>query len=148
MLPFISRKSNRFDFSLGELINLIFWFRVDEKWFSTLGDSCHGTNGNSILAVTITTNQKKQICRLVLCFILLWWGTSRNLRANSTSRFWDKMLQLPIFQLYVLIISRTRFRVNPQSIVAWMSRNSCSKQARNLKFKWLQLNSNPQPLSS
>ena len=24
----------------------------------------------------------------------------------------------------------------------------CSKQARNLKFKWLQLDSNPQPLSS
>ena len=28
---------------------------------------------------------------------------------------------------------------NPHSIVAWMSRNSLSKQARNLKFKWLQL---------
>ena len=39
--------------------------------------------------------------------------------------------------LYVLIMSRTCFRVNPHSIVAWMSRNS--KQARNLKFKWLQL---------
>ena len=26
--------------------------------------------------------------------------------------------------LYVLVMSRTRFRVNPHSIVAWMSRNS------------------------
>ena len=26
--------------------------------------------------------------------------------------------------LYVFIMSRTRFRVNPHSIVAWMSRNS------------------------
>ena len=26
--------------------------------------------------------------------------------------------------LYVLIMSRTHFRVNPHSIVAWMSRNS------------------------
>ena len=26
--------------------------------------------------------------------------------------------------LYILIMSRTRFRVNPQSVVAWMSRNS------------------------
>ena len=32
-------------------------------------------------------------------------------------------------------------RVKPHSIVAWMSRN------RNLKFKWLQVDSNPEPLS-
>ena len=31
---------------------------------------------------------------------------------------------------YVLIMSRTRFSVNPHSIIAWMSRNSCSKQAK------------------
>ena len=29
-----------------------------------------------------------------------------------------------LFVLYVLVMSRTRFRVNPHSIVAWMSRNS------------------------
>ena len=28
------------------------------------------------------------------------------------------------YWLYVLVMSRTRFRVNPHSIVAWMSRNS------------------------
>ena len=51
--------------------------------------------------------------------------------------------QLKIMWLYVLIMSRTRFRVNPHSIVAWMSGTPCSKQARNRKFKWLQLESNP-----
>ena len=29
-----------------------------------------------------------------------------------------------VFKLYVLVMSRTRFRVNPHSIVAWMSRIS------------------------
>ena len=43
--------------------------------------------------------------------------------------------------LYVLVISHTRFRVNPHSIVAWISRNW------NLEFKRLQLDSNPQPPS-
>ena len=50
--------------------------------------------------------------------------------------------------LYVFIMSRIRFRVNPHSIVAWMSRFPFSKQARYLKFKSLQRDSNPQPLSS
>ena len=31
------------------------------------------------------------------------------------------------YWLYVLVMSRTRFRVNPHSIVAWMSRNSLLK---------------------
>ena len=44
-------------------------------------------------------------------------------------------------------MSFTRFRVNPYSIVAWISRNSCWKQARNLKFKWMQRYSNTQPHS-
>ena len=40
------------------------------------------------------------------------------------------------------------FRTNPHSRVARISRNSGSKQARYVKFKWLQRESNPQPLSS
>ena len=47
--------------------------------------------------------------------------------------------------LYVIIMSRTHFRVNLHSVAAWMSRTPCSKQARYLKFKWLQRDSNPQP---
>ena len=45
--------------------------------------------------------------------------------------------------------TRTRCRVNLHSIVAWMSRNllRSRKQARNLKVKWLQLDSNSEPLS-
>ena len=50
--------------------------------------------------------------------------------------------------LYILIMSHTRFRVNPHSIVAWMSRSSLLEAGQNLKFKWLQLDSNPEPLSS
>ena len=45
-------------------------------------------------------------------------------------------------------MSRTRFRVNPQSIVAWMSRTSCTKQSRNLKFKWIQRDTDTTPLYS
>ena len=53
--------------------------------------------------------------------------------------------------LYVLLMSRTRFRVIPPSAVAWMSRSSLLEAGAiesscnhlNLKFKWLQLDSNP-----
>ena len=38
--------------------------------------------------------------------------------------------------LYVIIMSRRRFRVNLLSVIAWMSGTPCSKQARYLKFKW------------
>ena len=34
--------------------------------------------------------------------------------------------------LYVLVMSRTRFRVNPHSIAAWMSRNSLFEAARSV----------------
>ena len=33
-------------------------------------------------------------------------------------------LSVGFIWLYILIMSRTRFRVNPHSIVAWISRNS------------------------
>ena len=51
----------------------------------------------------------------------------------------------------ILTISHTRFRRNLQSVVAWRWRNSLPslfQQARYLKFKWLQRDSNAQPLSS
>ena len=38
----------------------------------------------------------------------------------------------------VLIMSHTRVIANLHSVVAWMSRNSCSKQAQYLKFKSFQ----------
>ena len=50
----------------------------------------------------------------------------------SQTSFWDLqnliirtgVLGDIAFWLYVLVMSRTRFGVNPHSIVAWMSRNS------------------------
>ena len=52
--------------------------------------------------------------------------------------------------LYVLVMSRTCFRVNPHSIVAWMWRNSLLKPDGrwHLKVKWRQLDSNPKPHTS
>ena len=92
----LSRKSNRFDLKLGELINLTLRFYVDEYLFSTLSDSCHGNKENSIFAVTITTNQEIQICALILSvhFVIM----PKNFRAKSTSCSLDKMLQLLNFQ--------------------------------------------------
>ena len=49
---------------------------------------------------------------------------------------------------YVIIMSRTCFRVNLHNIVAWMSRSPCLKQMQYLKFKRQQRDSNPQLLSS
>ena len=39
-------------------------------------------------------------------------------------------------KLYVLVISRTRFRVNPHSIVALTSRNSLLEAGIRLRTKW------------
>ena len=38
------------------------------------------------------------------------------------------------------------FRMNPHYGATWMSRNSCSKQAQYLKFRWMEWESNLQPL--
>ena len=45
-------------------------------------------------------------------------------------------------------MSSTHFRVIRESIVAWMSKKTLLQQTRNLKLKWLQLDSNPRPISS
>ena len=72
---FILRKSNQFDLKLGELINLIFWFCVDQWGFSTLSGSCHSIKENSVFTVTVTTIQKAKICGAIL-----WWTTPKNIR--------------------------------------------------------------------
>ena len=51
----------------------------------------------------------------------LFWRTS------AISCFYKHKCKLQINWLYVLIMSRRRFRENPHSIVAWMSRNSLLK---------------------
>ena len=52
--------------------------------------------------------------------------------------------------LYVLVMSRTRSRVNPHFIVVLYGCQGtpCLKQVQNLNFKWLQQDSNSEPLSS
>ena len=52
------------------------------------------------------------------------------------------------FCLFVLAIPRTRFRVHLHSIAHECPETHCSKQVLYLKFKSLQRESNPQPLSS
>ena len=87
------------------------------------------------------------------------FSTSGQLIGNSSMKFFVKWKKNRIpcayprinmrNSMYVLVTSRTRFRVNPHSIVAWMSRNSLIEAcARSLNFKLLQLDSNSQPLSS
>ena len=75
---------------------------------------------------------------------------TRPIFGNKTTFFWpDSCFQKKSLWLYVLIMSRTRFRVNPHSIVAWMSRNFLLEAGTKSEvFKWLQPDSNPQPLSS
>ena len=81
-VTFILRKSNQFVLKLGELINVIFLFCVDEQGFSTLSDGCPGNIENSISAVTMTTNQEIQTCGLILCVHLVMI-TPKNFRAKS-----------------------------------------------------------------
>ena len=59
--------------------------------------------------------------------------------------FVNLLFKLLLNWLHVLIMSRTRFRVNLHSTVAW---TPCSKQVRYLKFKWLQRDSNLLSLQS
>ena len=52
-----------------------------------------------------------------------------------------KYLSVRCIWLYVLIMSRTYFRVNLQSIVAWMSRKTLLKSGAISEIKWLQWDS-------
>ena len=52
-----------------------------------------------------------------------------------------KYLSVRCIWLYVLIMSRTYFRVTPHSIVAWMSRKTLLKSGAISEIKWLQWDS-------
>ena len=56
----------------------------------------------------------------IFSFVVCWIHFNAFCHAAMTSLIYCKTHN----PLYVLIMSRTRFRVNPHSIVAWMSRNS------------------------
>ena len=68
-----------------------------------------------------------------------WTNTQPFGQTGQVIELCSEYLSARCIWLYVLVMSRKRFRVNTHSIVAWMSRNSLPKQARNLTFKWLQL---------
>ena len=56
-----------------------------------------------------------------------WKHTQPFSQNGQTIELCCQYLSVRCIWLYVLIMSRTRFRVNPRSIVAWMSRNSLLK---------------------
>ena len=92
--------------------------------------------------------RKKDIAVIVVC--------SNFFSITRFRWFWCFFRIISVYQcffnwLYVLIMSRTRFRVNPQSIVVWMSRNFLHKTRAifEVKVSATELesstNSNPQP---
>ena len=52
-----------------------------------------------------------------------WTRNKNHLVWKQTLNTHSKYLSVGYIWLYVLVMARTRFRVNPHSIVAWMSRN-------------------------
>ena len=93
-----------------------------------------------------------RIAPWTLVIILIFDSTPINTSRRIVTLFYTNLEWFDINNyynwLYVLIMSHTCFSVYPHSIVAWMSRNSLLETDANLNFKWLQLDSNPQPLSS
>ena len=98
-----------------------------------------------------------------LCNTWLWYATGAKwkitslkvpLGINGCVRFlfyqsfslWSRYFDKHIFQLNVLIMSRTCSRENPHSVGALML--DIARNRPYLKCKWLERNSNPQPLSS
>ena len=66
-----------------------------------------------------------------LAFLIWWLFLTKTVNSWTFQSNW----------LYVIIMSRKHFRVNPQSIFAWMSRNSFVSLAKwlsvHLRTKWL-----------
>ena len=60
----------------------------------------------------------------------------------------SEYLSLRCNWLYVLFISHTLFRDSVHSILPKCQGNPCLKKARNVKFKWLQLDLNTEPFTS
>ena len=106
----------------------LFWkiLSQDDEWFNFWKNYQSCENNRDIKLVTTKAASR--------------WRQFYSLCKNKT------FSENKTFGLYVLIMSRTRFRVNPHAIFAGMSRNSLLKAG--MKFKWLLLDSNPQPLSS
>ena len=82
-----------------------------------------------------------------------WYRNTQNFSQTSQMiELFCKYLYALCIWVYVPVICRRHFRVNSSSILSWMlpeyQGTHCWKQAPNLKFQWLQLSQNAQPLSS
>ena len=79
--------------------------------------SCWKTNywNTAVFGVVSTARYYLHVIKELFFWLMLYW--------------WDQKQCL-----YVLVMSFTRFRVNPHSIIAWMSRNSLLEGGA--KVKW------------
>ena len=128
--------------------NLLYW--VLWAWLAThiYNDSinlkkpwCLSVGKKSTSTFTFSLRYCKDIAKLIFwvfwsCFNSHTQCDNINLQKTFVFIYREKINYIPnVFldilqryaKLYVLIISRTHFRVNPHSIVAWMSRNSLLK---------------------
>ena len=67
--------------------------------------------------------------------ILLCWTTPKNFRANSSSCFWDEILQLPKTQFFwkmALKLKTSKFHVN--CTIFWQIKNHLFEKYRNTQF--------------
>ena len=75
-------------------------------------------------------------------------GVPHQISAEESSMVLVNIAYISNINLFVLVMSHMCFRVNPHSIVAWMSRNSLLEAGAKSEVERLKLNSNPQPFSS
>ena len=98
----------RFFWSAFCFLLLKFWICNKNKTL-LLGD-CNWTRTNNHLVHKRTLNHLAKLAKWLSCVL-------------STFMVYEYIYGVWCIWLYVLIMSRARFRVNPHSLVAWMSRN-------------------------
>ena len=75
-------------------------------------------------------------------FLFTSYAKQNSLEVKKLSIVWKKDCRL-----YVIIMLRTRVKVNLHFIVAWMSRNALLETDATSKVKWQQQDLDPQPLN-
>ena len=102
----------------------------------------------------ILTSEKKPANTLIpqlkiILYRLAQFYSLPSVWRNMFEKHWEMRCVTVLFWLYVIIMSRTRFRVNLHTLkLPECQGNPCSKQTQYLKFMWQQRDSNPQSLSS
>ena len=103
--------------------------QLSVEWSNAAGKRMSPTNVHQAKDATPLNNKFCFLCH-PLCF-----SKFDALARQSTCKY----LSVPCIWLYVLIKSRTSFRVNSHSVIVWMSSNSLLETGRYLEFKWLKL---------